>query len=111
MKTMIKWFTTLFDPSIFNNLNMDELMAAMQDGDVRAHWIRAVLDEIKDGNMRTHAALMNGELTKKFGQESARLQGIDWVLRQILNSKTSIAMERHHNQADALSGMTVTPAP
>lgn len=111
MKTMIKWLSTLFDPSIFNNLNMDELMGAMQDGDVRAHWIRSVLDEIKECNMRTHVALMNGELKDKFGQESARLMGIDWALRQILNSKTSIAMERHHNQADALSGVTVKPAP
>ncbi len=107
--TPFKWLATLFEPSEFNNLNLDELAAAMLDSDLRRHWLRAVLAEIKEGNMRTHVALMNGNLTEKFVQESARLQGIDWTLRQILNSKTSIAMERRHNRADELEGVAVKP--
>jgi hypothetical protein len=100
--------STLFEPSEFQNLNLDELMGALLDSDVRKHWMQAVLEEIKEANMRTHVALMNGNLNEKFVQESARLQGIDWVLRQILNSKNSVAMERHHNRTDdGLQGVAV----
>jgi hypothetical protein len=102
------WLSSIFEPSEFNNLNLDELMGCLLDSDVRKHWLNAVLEEIKDANMRTHVALINGNLTDKFVQESARLQGIDWVLRQILNSKNSVSMARHHNrQADPLEGTAV----
>jgi hypothetical protein len=109
---VVKWLSTLFNPSEFSNLNIDELGGALRDSDVRRHWMVSVLNEIKEINLRTHVALMNGNLTERFAQESARLQGIDWTLRQILNSKTSVAMERHHNQADdVLNGVAVHPAP
>lgn len=108
----IGWLSTLFEPGEFQNLHIDELLAALVDTGVRNHWMRAVLEEIKELNMRTHTALMNGNLTDRFVQESARLQGIDWTLRQILNSKNSVEMERHHNRTDdAFDGVAVQPIP
>lgn len=106
----IAWLSSVFLPANFNNLSIDEVMSALNDTDVRKHWMVTVLDEIKDVNLRIHAAVMEGSLTAKFAQESARLQGIDWVLRQILSSKTSVDMERHHNQTDDdLDGVAVSP--
>jgi hypothetical protein len=104
------WLSQLFEPSAFNDLNINELLASLTDTSVRNHWMKAVLEEVKEINLRTHVALMNGDLGERFIQESARLQGIDWVLRQILNSQNSVAMEKRQNQTDdVLDSVAVHP--
>src|SRR4051812_37560211 len=94
------WLSSIFNPEYFQDLHVDSLGAALNDSGVRRHWLSSVLDEIKETNLRVHAALTNGNLTDQFVRESAKLQGIVWVLQQILNSKTSVDIERNHNPSD-----------
>lgn len=105
------WFLTLLEPSELQNFKIDELLSALNDSSIRKHWLYTMLEEVKEINRRIHTHLMTGKLNEKFEQESARLVAIDWALRQILNSKTSVELGRHHNQADEFDGVAVNPAP
>ncbi len=104
------WFKSMFEAESFQNLRTDDLLIALADSNIRRHWLETVLDEVRDINLRTHTAVLNGELSKRFEQESGRLQGLDWALRQILNSKTSVELDRHHNHTDdPHAGVAVRP--
>jgi hypothetical protein len=94
---LLTWLLSYLEPSELQNLNLDELAGAMTDLRVRKRWLWAVLEEIKECNRRVHVAMMNGNLEPNFVKESARLQGIDWTLRQILIAKNSVSMDKDHN--------------
>ncbi len=105
-----RWLSSIFEPSAFSNLNFDDIQIALQDPSVRKHWLMTMLDEVRGCHSRTHVALTQGKLHEKFVQESARLQGLDWALRQILNSKTSVELDRHHNHTgNPHEGVAVHP--
>jgi phage terminase large subunit len=106
------WFKSIFASPEFSDIKTDDVVAALHDHAVRRHWLESVLSEVRDIHMRTHMALMNGKLDERFVQESARLQGIDWTLRQILNSKNSVELARRSNRTDdSFGGVAVAPAP
>lgn len=106
---IISHLLSYFTPSELQNLKTDELLSALGDLSVRKHWLWSVLEEMKEINRRTHVALMNGELAEKFDQESGRLQGIDFALRQILNSKNSMALDKRHNRTGDDPDVAVQP--
>lgn len=108
---LISRLLTYLEPSELQNLKTDEILSALVDPGVRKHWLCMVIEEMKEIHRRTHVALINGNLTERFVQESARLQGIDFALRQILNSKNSLALEKRHNHGGTEPDVAVHPAP
>lgn len=108
---IVEYISNIWHPAEMQDLNVQELQGALGDPSIRKHWLFTVLGEVKDINRRTHKALMDGKLDERFIQESARLQGIEFVLRQVLNSKNSVALDKRHNYLDDEPGVAVHPAP
>lgn len=96
---IIEYLSNIWHPAEMQDLNVQELQGALTDPSIRKHWLFNVLGEVKDINRRTHKALIEGKLDQRFVQESARLQGIEYVLRQVLNSKNSVELDKRHNRA------------
>lgn len=94
---LLAYVSSMFDVSEMQEIKTDEVLSVLADPTVRKHWLYSVLEEMRDINRRTHLALLDGKLNERFIQESARLQGLAWALRQALNSKTSMELDRRHN--------------
>lgn len=109
MITIPRWLKDIFAPEIYQGLLMDEIMGALNDPHIRRHWVAAMLDEIRICNVRAHAVLAGGGTEAQFKRESCKVQGIEWTMRQILNSKTSVELDRHHKRADPFDGVSVEP--
>lgn len=97
---IVEFLSNLWRPAEMQDLNVQEVQAALMDASVRKHWLHSILGEVKEINRRTHKALIEGKLDDQFVQESARLQGIEYVLRQVLHSKTSMELEKRHNHTE-----------
>lgn len=98
---IIEYLSNIWHPAEMQDLSVQEVQAGLADASIRKHWLHSVLDEVKNINRRTHKALVDGNLDERFVQESARLQGIEYVLRQVLHSKNSVALELHQNRANS----------
>lgn len=108
---LIAHLSNLWHPAEMQDLNIQEVLAGLADPSVRKHWLYALMDEIKNINKRTHKALLEGKLEEKFVQESVRLQGIEYVLRQVLQSKNSVELDKRSNHIQDEPGVAVLPAP
>ena len=108
---IVEFLSNLWHPAEMQDLNVQEVQGALGDPSIRKHWLHTVLGEVKDINRRTHKALIEGRLDERFVQESARLQGIEYVLRQVLNSKNSVALDKRHNHIEDEPNVAVLPAP
>lgn len=108
---LLRRMLDILQPSELQDLKTDELLSALIDPGVRRKWLADALDEMKAINLRVHTSLMKGTLDDDFAKESARLQGIDWTLRQILIAKNNVAYETHHNQDGDEPSVAVQPAP
>lgn len=108
---IVKFLSNLWHPAEMQDLNLQEVQGALMDPSIRKHWLYTVLIEVKDINRRTHKALIEGKLDERFVQESARLQGIEYVLRQVLNSKNSVALDKRHNRIEDESNVAALTLP
>lgn len=100
---LLAYLASIFDPSEMEGLRTDELIGALADSGIRKHWIWSVMEEMKEIHKRTHGSLIKGNFSEEFVKESSRLQALEWSLRQILNSKTSVELDRRHNPSGAAS--------
>lgn len=101
------FISTLFKVAEFNDLDLNDVLLSLNDPMIRKHWLWAMAEEIKQIHQRVHVYLIHGKLEEKFIVESAKLQGIEWALRQVIASKTSIGLDRQNHVKDELEDMAV----
>lgn len=106
---IVAYLSNLFHPTMMQDINVQEVLSGLNDASIRKHWLFSVLEEVKAINQRTHKALSDGKLSERFVQESARLQGIEFVLRQVLLSKNSVALDMRHNRIEEKFDVATLP--
>lgn len=96
MKTIKEWFSELFDPQEFNDLNLPAIGEAFNDPAVRGHWLRLLLNEIRQINMEVDKRLL---VSHEDGLVDlcARRKALQDVLEWVLSAKRAVSQEIRPN--------------
>lgn len=102
----MKWPRTwleVFDPQATQKLDVSRIVSDLNNPQVRAHWLRAVLDQLRAINLEVDKLLDKGPITERLIEISAKRRQIVAVLEQIEASRNSVELENNHNQDDLLA--------
>ena len=109
---LTKWIESLYKPEKTNltDAALEDLQAAMNDQGVRAHWLSAMIEELRAINIGVDRALADNQFDQ-LPSKADRRRAILFCLNQILDSKQSLETERferaHDNQRSAFEGVAV----
>jgi len=101
----IKFITDIFKVEEIQQINIQEVVMALNDSSVRAHWIRELLAEIQNLNISIdHDLLQKKEQDIK--DKSARRRTLQYVFEQVLLSRKRVESQPIHNSSNAMNGLT-----
>jgi hypothetical protein len=100
MNRLTKWIESLYAPEKTNfnqDVTLEEVMQALADPTVRKYWIQAIIEELRNINVRFDR-MMDAKIAAKFEEDMYRRKGILFALNQILDSKHMIESEREDQE-------------
>ena len=96
MKIFSRKFTDLFSPKNLQNLDSNELLAALNDVSVRKTWLFDVYEELKRLNLQIDAKIIAGS-EFRLTDLCAKRKAYQEILEGILSAKRQV---QNHNPAD-----------
>ena len=110
MKRLIQKLSQAFSPSHMQDLDLNDLSAAIGDVVVRRQWLSHITEELQKLNLSLNDATKN-----QFQDIAMRRKALTWALQEILDIQTSVAVDRQqnlgHEVSDPFEGVEVKPSP
>lgn len=91
----IRFLYELLSPPDLQKLDVGEVVTALNDSSIRAHWLKAILNEIQDINIAIDSDLLqkrDGSLRDR----SVQRRTLQFVLEQVLASKRAVEGQGVH---------------
>lgn len=95
MKSIPRYLTRLFSPKHLQNLDVLELLQALNNETIRKIWLYEVYQDLREMNLGVEKALLNGDM--RLNDLSARRRAYQDVLEGILTAKKRQMEEKDHD--------------
>ncbi len=95
MRKISRYLKRLVSPRYMQDIDLADLLRAMNDETVRRIWLYEVYQELRNLNLGVEKALMGGDIS--ISRISARRRAFQDVLEMILNARTRRLEERDPN--------------
>lgn len=96
MKKIKKWLGEMFEPESFNDLDVGEVVLALNDSAIRTLWIQRILADLKTINQEVDKRLLSDS---QYGITDlcARRKAYQDILEAVLSCKRQVTQASGHN--------------
>lgn len=96
MKKVQQWFSAIFNPEEFNDLDLSAIAIALNDSKTRSIWLANMIEDIKEINITVDRRLLNGD-ESRLTDLCARRRAYQDVLQLVLSARRQAGSEVRPN--------------